>query len=90
VFFEKKFESPRGFVLMDGQGKLTPETIMNCLCLTNIALVHFHSSDLGKKDECEWLKAVLTWIRNNKPNKIRIVLLIRDTMSAEVLKEPGD
>ena len=39
VFFEKAFDNKRDAVFMDGQGRLTDETIQNCLCLCNLVIV---------------------------------------------------
>lgn len=46
VFFDKHYDTPKKFVIMDGQGNLTEETIRNCLKLTNIVLLHVSKADI--------------------------------------------
>ena len=45
VFFDQCYQDRNGWVLMDGQGKLSKSVIFNILSLTNIVFIHFNTKD---------------------------------------------
>lgn len=70
---------------MDGQGRLSDETIASCLCLTNLALIQFNRADLSNESQRQELHYVLDTIKES-PVDHTVVLLIRDAYVASVIK----